>query len=108
MSDQLSFLDAEQDAKRKKTRCEVFLGEMDQVAPWVALEAVIEPFYPRAGRGRHPYSLRTMLRIHLIQQRYALLDPAMEEAHYEISSMRRVAQAERHINRPLEVDFREI
>lgn len=92
MSDQLSFSDAEQDAKRKKTRREVFLDEMDQVVPWAALEAVIEPFYPRAGKGRHPYPLRTMLRIHLMQQWYALSDPAMEEALYEISSMRRFAR----------------
>lgn len=92
MPDQLSFSDAEQDAKRKKTRREVFLDEMDQVVPWAALEAVIEPFYPRAGKGRHPYPLRTMLRIHLMQQWYALSDPAMEEALYEISSMRRFAR----------------
>ena len=92
MSDQLSFSDAEQDANRKKTRREVFLDEMDQVVPWAALEAVIEPFYPRAGKGRHPYPLRTMLRIHLMQQWYALSDPAMEEALYEISSMRRFAR----------------
>ena len=92
MSDQLSFSDAEQDTKRKKTRREVFLDEMDTVVPWSALEDVIEPHYPRAGKGRHPYALRTMLRIHLMQQWYALSDPAMEEALYEISSMRRFAR----------------
>ena len=54
MSDQLSFSDAEQDTKRKKTRREVFLDEMDTVVPWSALEDVIEPHYPRAGKGRHP------------------------------------------------------
>lgn len=92
MADQLSFSDAEQDTKRKKTRREVFLDEMDKVVPWAALEAVIEPHYPRAGRGRHPYPLRTMLRIHLMQQWYALSDPAMEESLYEIASMRRFAR----------------
>ena len=56
---------------------------MDKVVPWFALEAVIEPNYPRAGKGRHPYPLRTMLRIHLMQQWYALSDPAMEESLYE-------------------------
>jgi IS5 family transposase len=92
MSDQLSFSDAEQDTKRKKTRREVFLDEMDKVVPWSELEAVIEPHYPRAGKGRHPYPLRTMLRIHLMQQWYALSDPAMEESLYEIASMRRFAR----------------
>ena len=56
----------EHDTKRKKTPREVFLEEMNQVIPWRALESVIEPHYPRAGKGRQPYPLRTMLRIHLM------------------------------------------
>jgi IS5 family transposase len=53
------------------------------------LEAVMEPFYPRAGKGWHLHPLRTMMRIQLMQQWYALSNPAMEEALYEISSMPR-------------------
>ena len=56
--------------------------------PWARLEAVIEPFYPKPGNGRRPYPLATMLRIHCLQQWYTLSDPAMEDALYEISSMR--------------------
>ena len=52
---QLSFSDAEYAGKRKKTRREVFLEEMEQVVPWQALLKVIEPVYPVAGRGRRPY-----------------------------------------------------
>ena len=89
---QLSFSDAEHAGKRKQTRREVFLAEMEQVVPWKALLALIEPHYPKAGRGRHPYALETMLRIHLLQQWYALSDPAMEEALYEIASMRQFAR----------------
>lgn len=92
MSEQLSFSDAEHDTKRRKTRREIFLDEMEKVVPWSALEAVVEPHYPKAGKGRHPYPLRTMLRIHLMQQWYALSDPAMEESLYEIASMRRFAR----------------
>lgn len=92
MSDQLSFSDAEQDTKRKKTRREVFLDEMGKVVPWAALETVIEPRYPRAGKGRHAYPLSKMLRIHLMQQWCALSDSAMEESLYEIASMRRFAR----------------
>ena len=51
---QLSFSDAEYSGKRKKTRREVFLEEMEQVVPWQGLLKVIEPFYPVAGRGRRP------------------------------------------------------
>ncbi|MGD3047073.1 transposase, partial [Xanthomonas oryzae] len=34
----------------------------------------------------------TMWRIHLLQQWYALSDPAMEEVLHEIATLRRVAQ----------------
>jgi hypothetical protein len=49
---------------------------------------VIEPFYPKAGNGRRPYPLETMLRIHCMQHWYNLSDGAMEDALYEIASMR--------------------
>jgi IS5 family transposase len=88
---QLSFSDAEYAGKRKKTRREVFLEEMEQVVPWKALLKVIEPFYPVAGRGRRPYPLHAMLRVHLMQNWFALSDPAMEEALYEIASLRNFA-----------------
>jgi transposase, IS5 family len=88
---QLSFADAEYAGKRKKTRREVFLEEMEQVVPWKALLKVIEPFYPMAGRGRRPYPLEAMLRVHLMQNWFALSDPAMEEALYEMASLRNFA-----------------
>lgn len=90
---QLTFGDAEDLGQRKRTRREVFLAEMDQVVPWTALLALIEPHYPKLGLpGRQPYPLATMLRIHFLQQWYALSDPAMEEALYDTAVMRRFAQ----------------
>ena len=77
---QISFSDAEYAGKRKKTRREVFLGGMDVVVPWKALLGLMEPHYPVAGRGRRPYPLESMLRVHLMQNRFALSDPAMEGA----------------------------
>jgi IS5 family transposase len=88
---QISFADAEYAGKRKKTRREVFLEEMEQVVPWKALLMVIEPHYPVAGRGRRPYPIEAMLRVHLMQNWFALSDPAMEEALYEIASLRSFA-----------------
>ena len=88
---QLSFSDAEYGVKRKRTRREVFLTEMQRAVPWSELEARIEPHYPKAGGGRRPYPLATMLRIHCLQQWYGLSDPAMEEELYEIASMRQFA-----------------
>ena len=88
---QMSFSDAEYAGKRKQTRREVFLAEMEQVVPWDALLALIEPEYPKAGRGRRPYALMTMLRIHLMQNWFGYSDPAMEEALYEVAPLRRFA-----------------
>lgn len=89
---QITFGDAEYAGKRKQTRREIFLAEMEQVVPWKALLEVIEPVYPKAGRGRRPYRLETMLRIHLMQNWFGLSDPGMEEALYEIVPLRQFAQ----------------
>ena len=90
--DQLSFSDAEYGGKRKQTRREKFLSEMEKVVPWERLERRIEPHYPKAGDGSRPYPLSTMLRIHFLQQWYGLSDPAAEDALYEITSMRQFAR----------------
>lgn len=89
---QMSFGDAEYAGKKKQTRREVFLAEMDQVIPWGSLLRLIEPFYPSAARGRPPYPLETMLRVHFLQNWYTLSDPAMEEALYDSASMRGFAK----------------
>jgi len=96
---QISFADAEYAGKRKKTRREVFLEEMEVVVPWQVLLKIIEPHYPVAGRGRRPYALESMLRVHLMQNWFALSDPAMEEALYEIASLRSFARLS--LNEPI-------
>lgn len=87
---QLSFGDAEDPGDRKRTRREAYLAEMDQVVPWKALLALIPPHDPKLGRpGRQPYPWATMLRVHFLQQWYALSHPAMEEARVDTPVMRR-------------------
>ena len=75
------------DAKKKRTRRELFLAEMDKVVPWARLVALIEPHYPKAGNGRQPMALEAMLRVYFMQQWYALSDPAMEEALYDMAGL---------------------
>jgi IS5 family transposase len=75
----------------KTTRRAQFLAEMDQVVPWAELCALIEPFYPVAGKGRPPKPLQMMLRIHLLQQWFNLSDPGVEEALYDSEVMRQFA-----------------
>lgn len=82
--------------KKKVTRREQFLLEMDAVVPWRRLLALIEPHYPKTGPkgGRPPMPLETMLRIYFLQNWYALSDPMAEETLYDSEAMRRFAGIE--------------
>lgn len=80
--------------KGKKTRREQFLGEMNQIIPWKVLIELIEPYYPKAGRGRQPLGLEKMLRIYLLQIWFDLSDPQAEDAIYDSESMRRFVGVE--------------
>uniref|UniRef100_UPI003BA061CC IS5 family transposase n=1 Tax=Aeromonas jandaei TaxID=650 RepID=UPI003BA061CC len=92
MNHQLTFADSELNGKRRKTHKELFLARMEALLPWAIMLEVIEPVYPKAGNGRRPYPLDTMLRIHCMQQWYSLSDGAMVDALYEITSMRLFAK----------------
>ena len=87
----VSFASLAYENKKKKTRREQFLEEMNQVIPWEELLQVIKEYYPKAGNGRQPMPLERMLRIYFMQQWYGMSDPAMEDALYDIESMRRFA-----------------
>ncbi|MEC6746894.1 IS5 family transposase [Pseudomonas qingdaonensis] len=88
---QMTFADAEYAGKRKQTRKELFLIEMNQVVPWQGLIALIEPHYPKGDGGRPAYPLMAMLRVHLMQNWFGYSDPAMEEALYETTILRQFA-----------------
>ncbi len=85
---QLSFASLAYENKKKLTKREKFLNEMEVVVPWDRILKVCEPYYPKAGKGRKPISLETKLRIYFLQQWYGLSDPAAEEVLYDIESMR--------------------
>ena len=89
---QPSFASLAYDGKKKQTRKELFLAEMDRIIPWRKLTRLIEPHYPKAGNGRPPMGPEKMLRIHFMQQWFNLSDPAMEDALYDVQSMGRFAQ----------------
>jgi IS5 family transposase len=77
----------------KRTRKREFLEQMDRVVPWAALISLIEPVYgKKSGVGRPPFALASMLRIHFLQQWFALSDPAMEEALFDVPLFREFAQ----------------
>jgi IS5 family transposase len=86
---QRSFASAEFALKKKRTRREKFLAEMERVVPWARLIAVIEPLYPTSGRvGRQPMGVPKMLRMYLLQQWYGLADEALEDAIYDSQALR--------------------
>jgi len=77
--------------KKKTTRREQLLAQMDHVVPWSRLYALVERYYPKGERGRPVMPLERMLRIYFMQQWFNLSDPAMEEALYDSASMRSFA-----------------
>ena len=87
---QLSFADAEYANKGKCTRREKFLNQLEELLPWSVMRAVIEPHYASGkGCGRKPFALNAMLHVHVAQIVYNYSDPGMEDALYEIESLRR-------------------
>lgn len=86
---QRSFASAEFALKKKRTRREKFLAEMERLVPWARLIGVIEPLYPTSGRvGRQPMGVPRMLRMYLLQQWYGLADEALEDAIYDSQALR--------------------
>ena len=96
MPKQMTFASLAHASKKKVTRREKFLAEMEAVVPWSRLLALIEPHYPKMGRkgGRPAMPLEVMLRIYCLQQWYALSDPLAEESLYDSDAMRRFAGLE--------------
>ena len=72
----------------KKTRKREFLDQMQKVVPWKDLVVLIAPYAPEGRKGRPPYPVEMLLRIHFMQQWFTLSDPAMEEALYDMPLFR--------------------
>ena len=80
MQRQGSFAEAEYGAKKKQTRRDKFLAEMERAVPWSRLVARLSPLYPKGERGRPPLPLERMLRVYFVQQWYGLSDEGLEDA----------------------------
>lgn len=89
MKRQSNFADAEYAGRRKATRREVFLSELDRLVPWPALMALIEPHYYKGARGRPPVGLEPMLRMYLCQSCLGLSDEGIEDAIVDSIAVRR-------------------
>ena len=67
----------------------MFLERTDGLISRQRLEARIRPFYAKPGKGRRPYRLPVMLRVHHFQMFYNLSDRGIEDLFYEAESVRR-------------------
>lgn len=75
----------------RPSRREQFLQTMELVVPWSELVVLIEPFYPKVGKGRQPVGLAIMLRIYFLQHWFSLSDPGAEDALYDSPALRSFA-----------------
>ena len=89
-----SFSQAEYAGKKKRTRRDKFLAEMEMVVPWTRLVDRLAPLYPKGERGRPPIGLERMLRVYFLQQWYGLADEALEDALYDSQALRGFAGIE--------------
>ena len=86
---QRSFADLEYQGKKKTTRRERFLDDIESITPWTALVAELEGYYPRSGgRGRPPIGLERMLRMYIAQQCFGFSDEATEDSIYDSQAIR--------------------
>lgn len=86
---QSSVSDAEYACKKKLTRRDRFLAEIEAATPWPALAASLLPYYPKGDwRGRPPTSLERMLRMYIAHQCFGLSDEGVEDAIYDSQAIR--------------------
>lgn len=84
----MNFTDIEYSKRKKKTRREEFLDQMEKVVPWDVWVNLIVPFYPNGKRGRKPQQIERMLRMMLLQNWFNLSDEGIEDAIYDSYAMR--------------------
>ena len=72
----------------RATRKAEFLARMETLVPWGEFCALIEPYYPKAGKGRPPIGLERMLRMYFIANWFNLADEACEDALYDVPMFR--------------------
>lgn len=87
---QTTFSELEYAAKKKRTRRDRFLADVEAVTPRTDLVGANEPFYPKGeGRGRPLIGLERMLRMYIAQQCFGFSDEGTEDALYDSQAIRR-------------------
>ena len=76
---QSSFYELEYSSKKKQTRRDRFLVEIEAVTPWASLTNVLASYYPSSGGpSRPPVGLKRVLRMYVAPQCFGLSDEGTE------------------------------
>ena len=87
---QSSFSYLEYAAKKKQTRRDRSLSEIEGMMPWPSLLNVIALHYPVSGkRGHPPIGLEPILCMYIVQQCFGFSDESTEDAVYDSQAIRR-------------------
>ena len=85
---QYTFTDMEYAARKRATRKDEFLRQMDKMIPWTEWVKMIRPYYPKGERGRPARGIETMTIMYLLQMWFNLSDEGVEDAIYDSYAMR--------------------
>ncbi|KPY71291.1 IS52, transposase, partial [Pseudomonas savastanoi pv. savastanoi] len=87
---QKTFSELEYTGKKKQTRRDRFLADLEQLVPWAQLEAQVAPFYSNTAgkRGRPAIGVSRMLRMYVVQQCFGFSDEGCEDAVYDSQAIR--------------------
>ena len=83
MERQTTFADIQSAGRRRATKRDLFLREMDEAIPWAALVEIVKPHYYPGKRGRRPVGIERMLRMYFLQLWFNLSDEGVEDAVYD-------------------------
>ena len=86
---QITFSDVEYSGRKRITKREEFLDQMDSIIPWASWVAMVTPYYPTGKRGRPPIEIETKLRMFLLQVWFSISDEGLEDAIYDSYAMRK-------------------
>ena len=89
MKNQTGFADFEYGNRKRQTKREAFLENMDRIIPWKEWTDLIIPCYPAGKRGRPPRGIETMLRMILLQDWFNLSDEGLEDTIYDSYAFRK-------------------
>ena len=85
---QYTFTDMEYAARKRATRKDEFLRQMDKMIPWTEWVEMIRPYYPKGERGRPVRGIETMTRMYMLQMWFNLSDEGVDDAIYDSYAMR--------------------